>query len=221
MIIGVTGGIASGKTTVCRIFEQQGALVIDADKIGREVIEQDKEVLSQLVAVFGKQILAKDGSLDRRSLGRLAFGNPLAKSKLDEIVHPPLLQRLREKIAQIQKTQPNRTVVVDAALLVEWNILGWFDAIVVVVSRREDQIQRLIQEGLTFREAQNRIDAQLPAEEKAKKADYVIYNTSDYAILRERSLKVWKRLTAKRSGRTETQCEMSESKCQAPSENAR
>ena len=197
MIIGVTGGIASGKTTVCHIFEQQGALIIDADKIGREVVEQDKGVLSQLVGVFGNQILAQDGSLARRTLGKLAFGNPLAKSKLDEIVHPPLLRRLREKMAQAQKSQSHRTVVVDAALLVEWDILSWFDAVVVVVSEREDQIRRLVQQGLAVKEAQDRIDAQLSVEEKVKKADYLIYNTGDYALLRDHAEQVWRKLIAR------------------------
>ncbi len=197
MIIGVTGGIASGKTTVCHIFEQQGALIIDADEIGREVVEQDKGVLAQLVAVFGNQILAQDGSLARRTLGKLAFGDPPAKSKLDEIVHPPLLRRLREKMAQAQKSQSHRTVVVDAALLVEWDILSWFNAVVVVVGEREDQIRRLVQQGLTLKEAQDRIDAQLSVEEKVKRADYVIYNTEDYVVLRRRSLMVWGQLAAK------------------------
>ncbi len=197
MIIGVTGGIASGKTTVCRIFERQGALIIDADKIGREAVEQDKGVLAQLVDVFGDRILAQDGSLARRTLGELAFGNRLAQKKLDKIVHPPLLRRLREKIAQAQKARSHRAVVVDAALLVEWDILSWFDAVVIVVSVREDQIRRLLRQGLTLKEAQDRIDAQLSVEEKVKRADYVICNTEDYGVLRRRSLKVWEQLVAK------------------------
>ncbi|MCD6170092.1 MAG: dephospho-CoA kinase [Candidatus Latescibacteria bacterium] len=199
MIIGVTGGIASGKTTVCRIFERQGALVVDADRVGREVVEQDREVLSQLAIAFGKQILTKNGGLDRRILGRLAFGDPVAKNKLDEIVHPLLLRRLREKIVQTLKSRPSRPVVVDAALIVEWNILSWFDAIVVVLSRREDQIRRLIQKGLSFKGAQQRLNSQLPSEEKVKKADFVIHNTGDYATLCERSQKVWEKLMAKGS----------------------
>ncbi len=197
MIIGVTGGIASGKTTVCHIFERQGALIIDADKIGKEVVEQDEGVLSQLVAVFGNRILTKDGTLARRTLGKYVFGTPQAKSKLDEIVHPPLLRRLREEITQAQKAQSHRTVVVDAALLVEWDILSWFDAVVVVVSQRGDQIRRLVRQGLTVKEAQDRIDAQLSVEDKIKKADYVICNTEDYGVLRRRSLKVWEQLVAK------------------------
>jgi len=199
MIIGVTGGIASGKTSVCRIFERHGALVVDADRMGREVVEQDREVLSQLVIAFGKQILTKNGGVDRRILGRLAFGDPVAKNKLDEIVHPLLLGRLREKIAQTRKNRPSRPVVVDAALIVEWGILSWFDAIVVVLSRREDQIRRLIQKGLSFKEAQQRLNSQLPSEEKVKKADFVIHNTGDYAMLCERSQKVWEELMAKGS----------------------
>jgi len=198
MVVGVTGGIATGKTSVCLIFKRLGAIVIDADQIGKEIVKDDKRILSELVAAFGRDILTGNGCLDRRKLGKIVFAHPEARRKLNQILHPPLLKRLHTAIELAREKDPDGIIVVDAALIVEWGIVSWFDALVVVVSSRRDQIERLVKKGgLTFREAEERVDSQLPTREKVLRAHYVIPNDRDLSVLRKRSVTTWRLLLTK------------------------
>ena len=118
MIVGVTGGIGSGKSTVCKVFASYGALVIDADTVGHETVK-DPDVIAELVTVFGSDILTESGELNRRELGRRAFASDVSKDQLNSVVWPPLRKRMRRQIEEALVDQPGRAVVLDAALLVE------------------------------------------------------------------------------------------------------
>ena len=197
MVVGVTGGIASGKTTVCRVFEAQGAKVVDADRIGRAVVEADFEILKALRAAFGADMLTPQGALDRRKLGKLVFADPEARAKLERIVHPPLLLRLREEIRKALSEDQDRPVLVDAALIVECGIANWFDVVVTVRTSEEKQIARLMRRNtLSRKEALDRIRSQLSDAEKAKAAAFVILNDGDMDQLRRRALEVWREINA-------------------------
>ncbi len=192
MLIGVTGNIASGKTTVCRVFEKQGAYALSGDEIGKYVAERNPEVLGKLVSAFGSHILKPDGSLDRRKLGRIVFSDSKKRKMLDSVVHPPLLSELRKRIDSISKSDPLLPIVVDAALIVEWNISDWFDELVVVVCDEGEQLRRLVEKGgFPVEEAKDRIASQIPVERKISVADYVIRNDSDVGSLEEKALEVW------------------------------
>ncbi|MFH1006525.1 MAG: dephospho-CoA kinase [Candidatus Latescibacterota bacterium] len=192
MVVGVTGGIASGKTTVCRMFEAQGAKVVDADRIGHAVVEEDAQVLDAIRSAFGSDMLTGGGTLDRVKMGKQVFSDPEAKAKLEHIVHPPLLLRLREAIRQALGEDPDRPVVVDAALIVECGIVDWFDVVVAVRVSEEKRIERLMQRNrLSMKEALNRIRSQMPEAEKIGAATFVIRNDGDMEELEQRAREVW------------------------------
>lgn len=193
LVIGVTGGIASGKTTVSRVFERFGAEVIDADQLSREMVENDPAILDRLVASFGREILREDGSLDRRKLGRVVFGNRENLEKLNRTIHPPILAELTRRMEEAKGS--GKAVVIDAALLVECDFLSPLDKLVLVVTDREKQVERLVERvGLSEVEAQQRIDSQLGAEEKQGFADYIIYNNGSLEELEQRAEELWGRM---------------------------
>ncbi len=193
MVVGVTGGIASGKTTVCRIFEAQGAKIVDADRIARSVVEEDFGIPEALRTEFGAGMLTPEGTLDRRKMGTLVFADPEARAKLERIVHPPLLLRLREEIREALSEDRKRPVVLDAALIVECGIANWFDVVVMVQASERMQIERVVRgNGLSRKEALDRIRSQLSDAEKAKAAAFVILNDGDMDQLRRRALEVWR-----------------------------
>jgi dephospho-CoA kinase len=193
-VIGVTGGLGSGKTSVCRLFEDRGARIIEADRTGREVVE-DPEVLEALVFAFGEDIVDDSGRLDRRRLGQRAFADPASNERLNRIVWPPLLRKLRADVESALREQPDRPVVVDAALLVEWGDLSWIDALVVVTAPVEIRKARMMSRmGLSGEEVEARMQAQLPEEEKVRLADYVIANEGTEEGLKARASEVWSRL---------------------------
>jgi dephospho-CoA kinase len=189
ILIGITGGIASGKTEVARIFGKKGAVILSGDEIGKEVVEKNKIVLRGLVKIFGEGILKKNGSLNRRKLGEIAFASPRSKNRLNRVVHPRLLEELRKRI---RKQSKNAIVVVDAALIIEWGLEKELDYLIFVESKREDKIKRLQREkGYSRKEALDRIKSQLPEITKKKKADFVIKNDEGLAELRKKARKVW------------------------------
>ena len=191
-VIGVTGTIGSGKTSVCRFFQELGATIIDADAIGREVVEKDQGTFHALVVAFGREILNEDGTLNRRRLGRLAFGNPAMRQKLNTIVHPALLKRLREEVDTAQRLGP---VVVDAALILEWGLQSEFDALVVVTADHDIQVERVVdQRDWSREEVTLRLKSQIPSEEQVGYADYVIVNNGTLEDLRRQVVEVWKKI---------------------------
>jgi dephospho-CoA kinase len=201
LLIGITGGIASGKTEVAKVFRKKGAVVLSGDEIGKEVVESKKSVQKELVKTFGREILKKDGTLDRRKLGKLAFQSNKAKDKLNRIVHPHLLRELRGKIRNLRAQGKHSVVVVDAALIVEWGLEKELDHLVFVQSNRENKIRRL-QNGKAYskKEALDRIRSQLPEAIKKGRADFVIKNDKGLAELRKEAKKTWDLIVSTQGG---------------------
>ena len=175
-IIGLTGGIASGKSTVSQMFRELGVAVIDADQIAREIVEPGEPAYDEIVETFGEAVVGEDGRLDREELGDVVFNDDAARSKLDAITHPRIGQRMMEKAGRAHE-QGADWVLYDAALIVENNLQDAFDALIVVAADPEIQRRRLVErDGITRGEAQARLDAQMPLSEKIDVADYVIDN---------------------------------------------
>ena len=191
LLIGVTGGIACGKTEVCKVFQKRGATILSGDKIGKEVVEKNRKVLKELVRTFGENILRQDGTLNRRKLGRIAFTTEETRDKLNRIIHPYLLKELAKRIESLRRKH-EEVVVIDAALILEWGLEKELDYLIFVESKREDKIKRLQKEkGYSEKEATDRIRSQLPEITKKRLADFVIRNDKGLAELRKKANKVW------------------------------
>ena len=172
---GLTGGIASGKSTVAREFQGLGARIIDADRIGHEVIHSSNPAHREIVRQFGTDILASSGEIDRSRLGRIVFGDAGKLQQLNAIVHPSIIARIEELAAEYCAEDSSSIIVVDAALIFEAGIGGRFTKVVVAWCRPEQQVERLIAKtGVSREAAERRIAAQMPAEAKRRRADYVI-----------------------------------------------
>lgn len=177
MIIGLTGGIGSGKSTVSHLFVARGAKLVDADAIAREVVELGSPILAEVVAAFGEEILHPDGRLNREQLGNLVFQNPALKKQLENILHPPIRQLIRTRMNEFESADPEGLVVVDIPLLFESKLESMFEHVVVVYVPEEVQITRLIaREGWSEDVAKRRIATQMPIEDKRLRADTVIEN---------------------------------------------
>jgi dephospho-CoA kinase len=195
LVVGVTGGIGAGKSTVSGMMLQLGARIIDADQMAREVVDKDPQVLQELVRAFGPSVLMSDGSLNRRELGRKAFRDRGGRRRLNEILHPPILARLKCRLAQFLREGYRGIVVVDAALLVECRALTLVDRLVVVEAPEDIRRRRLMDlQGLSTREIRDRMAAQLPPEEKSRRAHYLVVNDGDLDRLEERVGQVWRML---------------------------
>lgn len=193
-VIGLTGGIASGKSTVCRILVEQGVVVIDADELAREVVAPGKTGLREVVHQFGREYLQEDGHLDRQKLGALVFADPKARENLNRVLHPLIHGLAQERIHKARRG-PALYVVYDAALLVEMGTYRQLDKLVVVSTAPLLQMRRLMKRnGLTETDAANRLSAQFPLKEKLKVADYVIQNDDDREALHRRTMKVHRQI---------------------------
>ena len=195
-VIGLTGGIGSGKSTVAAILAELGAAVIDADKIGHEIYLPGTEGFRRVVGEFGTAVVASDGTIDRRRLGARVFADPAALARLNALVHPLIGDEIRRRIqaALAAEAATARPLVIEAAIMME---AGWrfFDHIWVVVVSREVAIARLVaSRGLSRREVEQRIDAQLSNEERRRIADVVIENDGSIDALRARVEEAWRGL---------------------------
>ena len=172
---GLTGGIASGKSTVARFLEALGAKVVDADRVGHELLLASGPVHHKIVAQFGREILKPGGEIDRARLGSMVFADPQKLDELNAIVHPALIARVDELAAELHARHPRAVILVDAALIYEANLAARFAKIVAAWCRPEQQIERLMAKtGLDRQNAVRRIKSQIPAEEKRRRSDYVI-----------------------------------------------
>lgn len=174
-LVGLTGGIASGKSTVSRRLEERGAVHIDADLLAREVVEPGTPALAEIQKRFGDGVISPDGRLDRAALGSIVFADPEALSALNGIVHPAVRQRTGELIAEAGERDPDAIVVYNVPLLVEAQVPHPFDLIVVTHAPREVRIDRLVRlRGSSEQDARRRVDAQASDEERLARADIVI-----------------------------------------------
>ena len=182
-MIGLTGGIASGKSTVARMFAERGAAVIDADQLARQIVEPGQPALAELIARFGPQILTPAGALDRKRLGAIAFADPAARADLGRITHPRIAAASAAAIATWSDAGA-QVVLYEAALLVENRAHAGLAGLIVVATPPDVQRRRLIErDGLAPAEADARIAAQAPLADKLAVATWVIENTGDRAAL--------------------------------------
>ncbi|MEA2087905.1 MAG: dephospho-CoA kinase, partial [Candidatus Caldatribacteriota bacterium] len=194
LIVGLTGGIVGGKSTVASMFKNLGAKIIDADKLGHSVILPNKPVWKKIVKIFGKDILQNDLTIDREKLGKIVFANQILLKKLNEITHPEITKIIKKEINLGKNKTHNqkKIIIIDAALIYEAKIDGLMDKIIVVYIDEDEQIKRLIKRNnLSKDEALQRIKSQMPIEEKIKMADYVIDNSSSLDKTREQVEKIW------------------------------
>ncbi len=196
MVVGITGGVASGKSCVTRLLEARGAVAFSADDAARAVLTRDGPVFRQLVLTFGAEVLAEDGALDRAKLGELIFSNAEARGSLNRLTHPAILRLLRAQIDAARKDLPAGSVIaVEVPLLFETNLAGWFERIVVVAASEPTQIARLkARNGLGEPEARRRLASQLPIHEKILRADFVIRNDGSAVDLEAAVERLWEEL---------------------------
>ena len=195
IIAGLTGGIASGKSTICGFFLDAGARIIDADKIARQLVRRGAPAYDEIVACFGTAILMPDGEIDRRKLGDIIFNDRPKKACLDAIVHPRVFERLAQITAQIAAQAPDAVVIRDIPLLFETGMQTDLSEVIVVYVPENLQLKRLMQrDGISQRAAMARIRSQMSIEEKRKRATVVIDNSGVLAASRRQTLAVFKRL---------------------------
>ena len=194
-VIGLTGGIATGKSSVSEILSEMGAMIIDADKVGHQMYLPDTEAWQDILDTFGKDLLLPDRTIDRPKLGGIVFNDKEALKKLNQIVHPKMYKNFEEQIASHRKkTGDQGVVVLDAAILIEANWLPLVDEVWVVVADSDIIIARLLAKGFTEEHARSRISSQLSDEERRKHADVVIENNGDIPQLRARLVEEWKKM---------------------------
>lgn len=178
-IIGLTGGISSGKSTVSQTLTELGAILLDADKIAHRCIEKGSPAWEEIAAYFGRPILNEDGSINRDRLGKIIFADQAQRQKLNAITHPRVFEAIQLELEKIKQDHPQAVVVVEMPLLYESRRQDMFDEVWVVWVDRETQLQRLMKRnGYTRDEALQRIHSQMDLDEKAKLADRVIDNSS-------------------------------------------
>jgi dephospho-CoA kinase len=193
--VGLTGGIASGKSTVSRLLEDAGALVIDADELARYVVEPGTEGLREVVEEFGRDVVDGSGRLDRARLAAVVFGEPARRARLEQIVHPLVRAEAARREAQAPLGQ---VVVHDIPLLVETGQQDAFDLVIVVDASPEVQLDRLVRErGMSVDEARQRIAAQAGREQRLAAADEVVVNDGSLDDLRAAVDRVWARIAAR------------------------
>jgi dephospho-CoA kinase len=191
-VIGLTGGIASGKSTVARIFAELGATVIDADRLARDVVAPGQPAHAELVQHFGAGIVAADGTIDRKALAARVFTEPEARRTLNAITHPRIAQASAQAIAAARAAGAP-LVIYEAALIVENGLHHGLDGLVVVALDPEVQVARLMaRDGLDEAAARARLAAQLPLEAKRRAATHVIENDGDLAATRAQVEAVWR-----------------------------
>jgi dephospho-CoA kinase len=193
--VGLTGGIACGKTTVAQMFIRLGGIVIDFDKLAHEVQMPDMPAWQDIVACFGRDILRSDGNIDRVRLGAVVFGDPEKLQKLNSIVHPRVFERWHLQLQNISAQNPRAIVFADVPLLFECAMQHLFDLTILVVIEPAQQIERLMARNLITRsEAQVRLASQMPIHNKIALADIVIDNRDDVEKTKMRVEEVWQEL---------------------------
>ena len=197
--VGLTGGIASGKSLVSKDLALRGALVIDADRLAREVLEPGSPGLEEVVSTFGPEVLDDDGALDRPALGRIVFADSSARERLNAIVHPLVRRRATERA---EAAEPGTIIVEDIPLLVETGQAGRFDVVVVVQAAEHERVRRMAEDrGMSSEEARARIAAQADDAERAAVADVVLHNDGTPEELSVKVQELYEQLQEELAGR--------------------
>ena len=197
IVIGLTGGILSGKSTVSEILAEKGAVIIDADKIGHEVYKPHTETWQTLVDTFGEWILVKNGNINRRRLGDIVFNDPAALTLLNKIVHPPMRKVIEAELKRLRRAGAD-VVIIEAAILIEAKWTDLVDEIWVTTAPENVVIDRLQNRiGLTEEQARARIRSQLPLKEKGKHADAIINTDCSLPEVSVKVLELWSKIQKK------------------------
>lgn len=197
-VIGLTGGIATGVSTVAQMFRELGAIVIEADKIARDVVEPGTQTYRRIVETFGREVLSADGTIDRKRLGQIVFADDSARRRLNRITHSAIRRRIEEEVERLRGSNPDAIVLIDVPLLLDTTGPDTFDmdGVIVVTAAKDAQIERLMRrDTLAEEDAQRRVAAQRPVEEKAMEADWIVRNTGSLEETRRQVVSLWRQLT--------------------------
>lgn len=195
MIIGLTGGIATGKSTVARILASLGAYIVNADKIGHNILDKNKNAYNEVIDEFGENIVDKNGKIDRKKLGEIVFSDKDKLEKLENITHPYIIKEIKYETKA--KIKEYHHLVLDVPLLFETGLENIVDVSWVVVCSHEKQLERIAKrDGLSREEAIKRISAQMETFQKIKLADFVIYNNGTKEELNIKVIKKWKKINS-------------------------
>ena len=203
LIVGLTGGIGSGKSTVARMFKEENAHVIDFDHLARLVVEPGKPAWRDIVDCFGKGILSPDGTVNRSVLAEIVFSDDKRRKVLESFIHPRIFEETEALIKTIELKDPFSVVVIDVPLLFELGLNKNFDKVILAYAPRSEQLKRVTERnGLTQEEAEKRLDAQIPIDEKRSLSDYVIDTEGDLSDTRSQARKIIHKLNqlAKKEG---------------------
>ena len=196
MVIGLTGGIASGKSTVSAKLRELGAAVIDADIVAREVVSKGEIAYNKIVQSFGEDILLSSGQVNRKKLGSIVFADKEKLELLNSITHPKIISRIMDGVSEL-KAAGEKVIVVDAAILIEMGLYKYVDSVWVVVVDRETQIKRLIErDRFDYMEAENRINSQFTNEVRKKYADVIIDNSRSEEEVGKKLEELWSNIIA-------------------------
>lgn len=194
-VVGLTGGIGSGKSTVSKLAEEMGAVILDADKVGHEAYTPDSETWREVVAAFGDEIVAEDRSIDRRKLGAIVFADTAALARLNGIMHPRMFDMMKARLDE-HRRQGTKIVVLEAAILIEAEWTPLVDEVWVTVASEPVVVERVRERtGLPEEQIRSRIRSQLSNEERTRQADEVIVNDGSLDELRATVAKLWEKLT--------------------------
>lgn len=192
LLLGVTGGIASGKTIVANMLEELGALKIDFDLLARQVVEPGKPAFRKIVDYFGEQILQQDGTLDRKKLSKIVFRDLEKRKKLESFTHPPIYKEFLKQVNEITEKDPEAIIQAVVPLLIESDLQYMFDRLLVVYIPQEQQVERLVErDGISKEEAADMLKAQLPIDEKLEYADFVVDNQGSSEETRKQVEDIW------------------------------
>lgn len=198
LLIGLTGGLGSGKSTALRVFRRLGARVIDADILARRAVDPGQPAWRDIKERFGKQVFYKNGRLNRKRLSRLVFKDKKALKELTAIIHPRVKEMEFRLIAELKKRAPNAVVVVDAPMMIEAGFHRTKDCLVVMQTTVQNQLKRAVKKGgLSRKQARARIDAQMPTAKKVRYADYIIENNGTVRECRKTAAAVYRQILAK------------------------
>ena len=195
LLVGLTGGIGSGKSLAARFFKEEGAYIIDADKLSRDLVQPGKPALKEIVDFFGDFILELDGTLNREKLAEIIFQDVNKKKALEVILHPKIIEKEQEEYSIIRANDPSAIVIIDAALLIESGNFKCVDKVIVMQSSEEQQVKRILsRSSLTYNQVLARIKNQMSLADKNKYADFILDNRLQPEDLMKNVVEVYKKL---------------------------
>lgn len=195
LIVGLTGGIASGKSTIADMFKREGAYIIDIDMISRDVVKPGRPAWQDVAHIFGKEVLNEDQTLNRKKVGDIVFSDAEKRKKLEEIIHPKITAEKLMKINEIAKKDNQAIVIIDIPLLIETDKQDTVDKVVLVYTSPQGQIERLVKrDGLSLEDAHKRLTSQMPIENKKKYAHYIINNEEPLEEIQKKVKEIFREL---------------------------